>query len=358
MTLSRPIALGVFALPMLLGIVSCQRTDHAASTVSIPILMYHKIGDEGNDKWWVDATTFDAQLRCLREQGYESVLPADLANDARGLATLPARPVVITFDDGYRNVVQQAEPILKRNGFRAIVYLPTSRIGDRESDRREVEGTPCLVWPEIIAAQARGTLHFGSHSHAHRDLRFMNDFADDIRTSARVFADHVGSPPDSFCYPFGRYRPETVDAVRTAGFTTAMTCHEGVAETATSGAAHPLELPRVHVIGGRYSFSARLNPACPTLQIALTHEGPDRRIAPCVRLGGGDTRHWIAPVRLGSGTTPLDWPEIKAPARKPVHLEIWDAHRVLRLYETTLTPAAAPSRSISGAKQDRIPAAG
>lgn len=357
MTLSRPIALGVLALPMLLGMVSCRRADHAASTVPIPILMYHKIGDEGNDKWWVDATTFDAQLRCLREQGYESVLPADLANDARGLATRPARPVVISFDDGYRNVVQQAEPILKRNGFRAMVYLPTSRIGDRESDRREVEGTPCLVWPEIIAAQARGTLHFGSHGHAHRDLRFMDDFADDIRTSARVFADHVGSPPDSFCYPFGRYRPETIDAVRAAGFTTAMTCDESVAEMTSPGVAHPLELPRVHVIGGRHRFAARLDPENSTLRISVTHEGPDLRIVPCVRLGGGKTRHEVAPVRLGSGTTPFDWPEIKTPTRKPVHLEIWDAHRVLRLYEATLTPAAASSRSINGAKQGRIPAA-
>ena len=110
---------------------------------------------------------FEQHLRSLREAGYTSILPADLRAHRRWGKRLPDRPLIITFDDGYLSTIETAEPLLKQYGFTAIVYLITGLIAESPGDRQFYERAPCMTWPEVKAAHARGTLAFGGHTRNH-----------------------------------------------------------------------------------------------------------------------------------------------------------------------------------------------
>ena len=100
---------------------------------TLPVLVYHMIGDAppaaafpGN---YVPACQFEAQLRFLRRAGFQSVSIPEYLEYRRGRGRLPARPIVITFDDGYRRALDVAAPHLARLGFRATVFVVTGLIG-------------------------------------------------------------------------------------------------------------------------------------------------------------------------------------------------------------------------------------
>ena len=103
---------------------------------------------------------FERQMREMKAAGRKSVLPNQLALAARGLYLLPAKPVVITMDDGFRNNVTLAEPIMRKYGMKGIEYLIISHIGDSEATRSQYREFDNLVWPEVRQALARGTLEY------------------------------------------------------------------------------------------------------------------------------------------------------------------------------------------------------
>ena len=220
--------------------------------VKVPILMYHRVGHGMDSPWWVAKQDFESHLRGLRGQGYESVLPSDLAAHQRWGWPLPAKPVMITFDDGYRNVLEDAEPLLKQYGFRAVCYLITGLVADTPETRKSWEGTPLLTWPEVRAMQARGTVVFGGHSRSHANLRAMADPSGEISGCYRDLRKKGKFRPEGFCYPSGQYKDETMACVARARFSTAVTCDDGIAEIA--GRDNLLALPRVSVMGGVHGF--------------------------------------------------------------------------------------------------------
>ena len=225
------------------GAVGCTRRGAAPGT-PVPILMYHRIGDDPNDLWTVPRREFERQIKSLKTQGYETILPGDLA---AGHA-LPAKPVILTFDDGYLSVKTCAEPILQKYGFHGISYLITSLVGDTPADRKQCEGHDCLTWPEVREINARGVIVFGGHSHQHVHLDQVAHPGTDIKTCFKLLAEKGGFRPDAFCYPFGVHNRTIMKAVAKAGFTTAMTADEA---TADSHNLTLLALPRLWVRGGR-----------------------------------------------------------------------------------------------------------
>ncbi|MFH0879963.1 MAG: polysaccharide deacetylase family protein, partial [Lentisphaerota bacterium] len=230
---------------------------------SVPILMYHKVGDDGDDRWWVSRADFIAQLDYLKAAGFETVLPSELAAHVRQQTPLPARPVVLTFDDGNTNLLTVVEPLLKQYGFRGIGYLITSQVGLTASERHAYEGTDCLIWPEVCAMKGRGVIVFGGHTRSHRDLRRVPNPDHEIRGCMDDLYAHAGIKPDSFCYPGGRYHPPALRSVQKAGFSTAVTCENRVA--ILDEETRLLELPRRHVVGGMSldAFKALLTPTPP-----------------------------------------------------------------------------------------------
>ena len=113
----------LLAVPFIIGAINEGR--------DIPVLMYHGFAeDPGNDVWTVSTAEFERQMREMKADGRKSILPNQLALAARGLYLLPAKPVVITMDDGFRDNVTLAEPIMRKYGMKGIEYLIISHIED------------------------------------------------------------------------------------------------------------------------------------------------------------------------------------------------------------------------------------
>ena len=220
----------------------------------VPILMYHAIESPPRDPFAISPHAFDTQLQQLKELGYETILPAELAAFQYGEGALPAHPLIITFDDGYQSVKSHAARLLRRRGFRAQVYLVTSKIAETAAQRQKLDGRPCLIWPEIRKLHDKGILGFGSHSHDHVPLDTAADAEQQIAASSEAFHASAGFRADSLAYPFCAFRPALARALERNGYTTAMGCTEEPARTGwrwkgfnlprfwvTSTAAFPLE---------------------------------------------------------------------------------------------------------------------
>ena len=238
----------VFVIVILLtaGAVAAFLAWERHHTVPVLILTYHKIEDIPGNTWCVSPADFDTQMKALRDRGYRTILPSDLVARRSWGKPLPRRPLIITFDDGYRNVLTEAEPILKKHGFRGIAYLITGMIAEDAAQRKTFNGCECLVWPEVIEMKQRGTMTFGGHTHDHANLPALTDPYPDIHVNYQELRKHLGIPPDSFCDPYGGIN-ETVQAcVQSVGFTTAMACEDRVALIGPG--ANLLALPRVAVV--------------------------------------------------------------------------------------------------------------
>jgi len=321
--------------------LSLQRLRESHRTHAVPIMMYHKIGAVFNNAWWVPTEEFERQLRALRNQGYSTVLPADIINHRKAGQRLPPKSVMITFDDGYRDSLVIAEPLLKKYGFRAVVYLITEAVAETPEARRKYEGMDILTWPEIKAMQKRGTLVFGGHGHRHPNLAVTPDPYADIRECYLQLRRQGIRPPLSFCYPHGEYNERIIAEVKRAGFRSAMACEDRVALTGTD--MNLLALPRVSVMGGEHEFHVnRLSAGATPGEIALhvMHTGIPMAVSPrLVWSGAGDQEGWLAPADIRGGDYEWRWP-LPPPANgagaAPVRLEIWDKHRLFPMFSGKL----------------------
>src|SRR3989454_4661535 len=101
--------------------------------MKLPVLLYHKIDrippGARYPRSYVTPERFEAQLAFLRRRGYESISFADYLAYRHGAGRLPRRPVIVTFDDGYRSNRDVALPLLQQYGFRATIFLVAERIG-------------------------------------------------------------------------------------------------------------------------------------------------------------------------------------------------------------------------------------
>jgi peptidoglycan/xylan/chitin deacetylase (PgdA/CDA1 family) len=185
---------------------------------SIPIISYHKIephGDLGITARHPEQ--FSRDLAILLTFGYKTITFKDIQNNH----SLPDKPVVITFDDGYRSVYDYAFPKMSAIGFKGVVFIPSGYVG-RNNDwdvqlRRKKYAH--MDWSQLKELQDQG-FEIGSHTQSHCDLTGMNDLRlhQEIIGSREQLNEALKTEIISLCYPFGRFNPKVIEAVRNAGY--------------------------------------------------------------------------------------------------------------------------------------------
>lgn len=320
------------AIAILAGIWLALRAETRRSC-SIPILMYHNVGETANSPWCVPGETFCSQMTSLRERGFKTILPSDIAAHFKWGKPLPRKPIIITFDDGYLSNLTLIEPILKKNGLQAVIYLITGQTAETAADRHQFEGKDCLVWTEVLAMQKRRIFAFGGHSHTHNNLAADANPLIQISECRRQLLLHGIREPYSFCYPYGQYNQKTIQAVRQTGFQMAVVCEDSMASI---GPATDLcALPRVSVMGGNHEFKL-LNKAADAKEKMLIcrvfHTGIPIEISACLRGSGHDQEVWLPARGVFQGEFELRFVlpnDVPGPERNFV--EIWDKHRLFKL---------------------------
>lgn len=310
------------------GLGACARTPKP-----IPVLMYHGLAaDPGSDVWTVATDEFRRQVADLKAAGYRTILPADLEKRRRWKLWFVRKPILITFDDGLRSVLTEAEPILREAGFRATAYLILSNIADSPAERRQYRQTDCLVWPEVRALLARGTFAFGIHSFSHTSVPSRQ--ALEVAECRAIFRRQTGQKTRAYCYPYGIAPDLLRDAVAAAGYRTAMICGDQTFTNAPG--ADFLRIPRVSVFGGTHRFSAV--PAAAPSPGAFCAEVRNDGVVLAARGVLRDPatgRCWSLPpvARLEGHAQTWCWTNLPAgQAAAGLQVEIWEQNGLFRYY--------------------------
>lgn len=219
-------------------------------TFPIPILTYHQIGEappKGSfmRSLHVSPRAFASQMAWLKRLGYRGLSMRELMPYLRG--ERQGKVVGITFDDGYRNNLELALPVLQNVGFSATCYVVSGLLGQSNVwDAPHGVAPAALMTGDEVRQWADAGMEVGSHTVHHADLEAVSDATAraEIADSRAALQDMLGRDVTQFCYPYGRYRAEHAAMAREAGYVAATTtvrsrCHAD---------ADLFELPRVPVV--------------------------------------------------------------------------------------------------------------
>jgi peptidoglycan/xylan/chitin deacetylase (PgdA/CDA1 family) len=251
---------------------------------SLRVLMYHKVNDLPNNRMSMPVTLFDDQMCYLRELGYTVVgLDAVLDNYRNG-TPLPPQAVLITFDDGYRDNLVNAAPILHKHGYPAVQFVPIAYVGgkqplphERHLSARGVHN-PTVDWDEVRELERYG-VRIESHGISHKPLAELelDEAAREIAISKLKLEEALGRTVRAFSYVKGSeadYKPVHPSLVRQAGYDLAFTAVSG----ANSPQSDPLQLRRYNVEPySRRTFELVLAGACDLIAVKDTVTGTHAR---------------------------------------------------------------------------------
>ncbi len=202
-----------------------------------PILEYHTVTEtpvRDSEIYNVPPADFSAQLDYLQENGYTTITLQDFMRVRHGKQTLPEKPIVLTFDDGYADNFSEMLPILKAHNMTAVVYVITNLIGK--------EGY--LNFEQLQEMQKQG-IEIGSHSADHIPLTKQSQhILDNQIHGSKQFLDWSGLDTIyTFSYPNGEYSDKLIDYLKEEKFLNAVTGDAGLNNLETD----PFKLKRVHI---------------------------------------------------------------------------------------------------------------
>jgi peptidoglycan/xylan/chitin deacetylase (PgdA/CDA1 family) len=209
----------------------------------------------------VSPEVFEAQIRYLYEKGWHSYTMSEAIVQKE---FLPAKSVVITFDDGYRDNLINALPILKKYGFKATIYLVNDRHDRDWSGYRKAknEGAGLKDEPKLSDDEVRelldsGLIEIGGHTYTHANLSKLDAMSThyEICKSKENLEELFGIDITSFAYPFGIYLQSDKQVVEACGYTHALTTKAGIANLKVCDA---YEIPRITVSGKDTLFVFKL----------------------------------------------------------------------------------------------------
>ncbi len=190
----------------------------------IPILMYHQImelspqAEQAIRDWVVPPAHLEEQLAYLVAHGFQNVNVDRMVAYLRDREPLPAQPVVISMDDGYRTVYTAARPLLQKYGFTASLFVQSGR----------AENSGFLSWEHMRTLCDEG-FYLGSHSIDHPDLLAVEpaEVLRQVRASKAAIEANVGQPVTVFCYPLGKHNEALISLLQEEGYEAAVSLNPG-----------------------------------------------------------------------------------------------------------------------------------
>lgn len=219
----------------------CKAEENARD---IPIIMYHSVLENKSGNYCVTPEMLKEDIEYLKNHGYEPIFIEDIINFCEGEGTLPKKPVVISFDDGYFNNYYYAYPIIKEEDFKANLNVIggfcdfSTTSGDSDNLNYSY-----LTWKEIKELHDSNLFEIGNHTYKMHNFkpRFgikkkadesENDYKlaleKDILWLENKLKNDCGFNTQVFAYPFGEYNDEGEKILRDLGFKAFLTCNEGI----------------------------------------------------------------------------------------------------------------------------------
>lgn len=232
---------------------------------AVPVLMYHHVSPNPG-LVTVSPQNFELQMQALAEKGYSTLTADQFLGFLQGHNDVPARSVLITFDDGYLDNYVYAFPAMQRLGLHGVIFAVTGWIGEG-TERPHAGSAPAselpvcpshrdcmaaidngqadqvmLRWSEIKAMEAAGTFEIQSHTHTHTrwDKKFddpserLSALEHDLTQSRATLKQRLNSERDHLCWPQGYFEPAYQAVAQHQGFSALYTVMKGMNTAGTS----------------------------------------------------------------------------------------------------------------------------
>ena len=204
---------------------STPRPTPLEFNLQIPILIYHKTPDR-----------FDDILTRLRQKGYSTVTLDEVETALRSRRPIAGKPLVITFDDGFTDQLA-AFAALKKHNMKAVFYIISGGDASHYCIGANRTNTSCgdnyLTWDQIRQLDQSGLIEIGGHTVDHLSLPSVQSslLQFEITQNKTEIETQLGHPIRHFAYPYGSYNQSVINAVRNAGYSSAVSTHFGVNQT-------------------------------------------------------------------------------------------------------------------------------
>lgn len=222
---------------------ACDKVVRAFSGPAIPVLCLHSVRT-GPSRLSVSPQEFEDMLRWFSAKGYQSIFPEDLGNREKR-----KNGFIITFDDGYKDNLSTALPLLEKYGYKAVIFITTGIVGKENNFARDkMDVQQMLTWDDILTLSQKGW-HIESHFVTHRNLPQLSsmEISQEFIESKSVIQEEVsGTSVSNIAYPRGKVNDIAKDALRNAGVVRGFCGKNRGIRTSDDN----LALPRIEITSG------------------------------------------------------------------------------------------------------------
>jgi peptidoglycan/xylan/chitin deacetylase (PgdA/CDA1 family) len=196
----------------------------------LPILLYHRIiacnNEKGKDKIYVTTKAFDKQLHYLKENKFECITFRDIYENR---VTDFTKKIILTFDDGYEDNYRNAFPLLKKYGYKAVIFKVTQQTKNNWK-KHPLEPEYMLLTENQMKEMDAYGIEFGGHTQNHPDLTGINtrNIHEEISGCKHDLENLLQKPCLSFSYPYGATNEHIAGIVKNCSFKYAVTTNKGV----------------------------------------------------------------------------------------------------------------------------------
>lgn len=210
-------------------------------SVSLPIIMYHSILNSKSGTYIVSKTQLENDLQALIKHGYNTVFPSQIIEYVYNNGTLPPKPILITFDDGYYNNMYYGLELFQKYKQKANINI----IGQISTNFSQNDGSnpnfSHLTWQQITTMAESGCFEIGNHTYdmhkfsprygieqrcCESDEEYREILNQDIDLFENTLLQKSNLTTNVFAYPFGKYNQLSQDILKQRGYKLILTCTE------------------------------------------------------------------------------------------------------------------------------------
>lgn len=217
----------------------------AARGVRVPIVMYHSIYEYKNNNYVLSPKILENDLKYFKNKGYTPVFISELVDYVNYMdCKLPAKPIVITFDDGNYNNYSKVLPLIKKYNFKCVVSVVGKFIEVEDGQSVRNNEYSSLNYKEIINMHDSGLVEFGNHTYdwhkikgarkgvqkmrGESDEHYKAEIVSDSEKCRKLIKNKCGIDMQIFTYPYGFYSLQTKPILQELGYKAILTCTEGI----------------------------------------------------------------------------------------------------------------------------------
>ncbi len=234
----------IFLIALIIPKTCCLGANET-KRVKLPVLMYHQISENENswNNYVISPEEFRSDMEYINSLGWETVGLSELLMWQRGEFIMPEKPVMITFDDGFKSLTKFAEPILEEFGYKAVAAVVGSLCEKYSSGNEYPTEWDYLNWDDVREISQRGTIELQCHSwnmHSKKNnigcgkrwgenvSEYRRRLSEDLSKFITEFEKRDIEFYYSIAYPYGAFDVNTIEVIKDMGFSAAFTCTEEI----------------------------------------------------------------------------------------------------------------------------------